>query len=144
MKRAGFTMIELIFVIVILGILAAVAIPKLAATRNDAKIAAEATADAQVLQNLGAEYTSQGAFTNYNLTEANAAVKCVSFSDSAAATTDTALTDGNITVTMLPNTTVGCKDPINAAVKTRLTDNGILGAAGAAKTYSFGGTGVKY
>lgn len=35
MKKA-FTMIELIFVIVILGVLAAVAVPKLAATRNDA------------------------------------------------------------------------------------------------------------
>ena len=36
--KHGFTMIEVIFVIVILGILAAVAIPKLAATRDDAKV----------------------------------------------------------------------------------------------------------
>ena len=37
--RKSFTMIELVFVIVILGILASVAIPKLIATRNDAHIA---------------------------------------------------------------------------------------------------------
>lgn len=39
MKRFGFTMIELVFVIVVLGILAAVAIPRLAVTRDDAQIA---------------------------------------------------------------------------------------------------------
>lgn len=38
MKREAFTMIELIFVIVILGILASVAIPTFTATRLDAEI----------------------------------------------------------------------------------------------------------
>lgn len=38
MKKA-FTMIELVFVIVIIGILASVAVPRLAATRDDAEIA---------------------------------------------------------------------------------------------------------
>ena len=36
MKRAGFTMIELIFVIVILGILASVAVPKLIGVKESA------------------------------------------------------------------------------------------------------------
>ena len=37
-NRVAFTMIELVFVIVVLGILAAVAIPKFTATRTDATI----------------------------------------------------------------------------------------------------------
>lgn len=37
-SKNGFTMIELVFVIVVLGILAAVAIPKFAVTRTDAVI----------------------------------------------------------------------------------------------------------
>ncbi|MBE0514210.1 prepilin-type N-terminal cleavage/methylation domain-containing protein [Sulfurimonas sp.] len=37
-SKNAFTMIEMIFVIVVLGILAAIAVPKLAATRTDAEI----------------------------------------------------------------------------------------------------------
>lgn len=36
--RKAFTMVELVFVIVVIGILSAIAIPKLAATRDDAVI----------------------------------------------------------------------------------------------------------
>jgi len=48
-SRYAFTMIELVFVIVVLGILAAVAIPKFAATRTDAQIS-KARADISAIR----------------------------------------------------------------------------------------------
>ena len=60
--KKGFTMIELIFVIVILGVLASVAIPRLAATRDDAEVAKAATNLTTAVSDLTAYYTAKGHF----------------------------------------------------------------------------------
>ena len=55
-------MIELIFVIVILGILASVAIPRLAATREDAEISAAVANLRTLVNDVSAYYTVKGDF----------------------------------------------------------------------------------
>ena len=61
--KKGFTMIELIFVIVILGILASVAIPRLAATRTDAEISATVANIRTILSDAASYYVVKGEFT---------------------------------------------------------------------------------
>ncbi|WP_420808762.1 type II secretion system protein [Candidatus Campylobacter infans] len=59
-------MIELIFVIVILGVLASVAIPRLAATRDDAEVAKAATNLTTAVSDITAYYTAKGKFSTPN------------------------------------------------------------------------------
>ena len=54
-SKSAFSMIELVFVIVIIGILAAVAIPRLAATRDDAELTKARTLVASVRNALAME-----------------------------------------------------------------------------------------
>ena len=60
--KKGFTMIELIFVIVILGILASVAIPRLAATKTDAEISATVANLLTILSDAASYYAVKGEF----------------------------------------------------------------------------------
>ena len=149
MKRAGFTMIELIFVIVILGILAAVAIPKLAATRTDAKISKDASDVATALGDMGSYYTAQGKFdkvgvmTNVKFVTAtngttdakdtNVSGNTVYFNDSNDKTclSFTGTDDGNLTIKSESNDTAECKG-LNKAVEHM------------EKKHVFGGSNVLY
>ena len=56
MKKRAFTLIEIIFVIVILGILSAVAIPKLFFTRSDAIVANAKTQIAAIKSGISLKY----------------------------------------------------------------------------------------
>ncbi|AQW82371.1 type II secretion system protein [Campylobacter pinnipediorum] len=58
MKKA-FTMIELVFVVVILGILAAISIPKLMATRDDAEIVKTLTNINTIISDIGMYYVTK-------------------------------------------------------------------------------------
>ena len=132
MNKKAFTMIELIFVIVIIGILAAVAIPRLAVTRTDAKISAELISAKIALNNLGVEYATRDGFVKYTENDANKAVKCFVF-----VTSD----DGNITIDMIPTSTVNCPNDVYNIVKSRAT-NSILSSLGGERLYQFGGVSV--
>lgn len=86
-SRNAFTMMELIFVIVILGILAAVAIPKLAATRKDAdnvKIAQNIMTGASEI----ASYAMSQAATESNLSKMSNAIAWMEESGEASIDTN--------------------------------------------------------
>ncbi len=131
--RRAFTMIELVFVIVIIGILAAVALPKLAATRDDAKVSQLAANARTLLTDFQSFYTAKGAsewqsgtigevtaiplHTNCNADATTTAqISPTTFSlchDTVACLTFTTIDEGNLTVADGSDTS----DPICEAVK---------------------------
>jgi prepilin-type N-terminal cleavage/methylation domain-containing protein len=92
--RQAFTMIELIFVIVILGILASVAIPKLAATRDDARISIIAQNTMTAAWEVAAYATAKGQTETTLSAMSNAAKALIDSNDASESGTE--LTIGSI------------------------------------------------
>ena len=145
--KNAFTMIELIFVIVILGILAAVAIPKLSATRTDAIVSKMATNLNTIISDAGSYYTSKGTLDKWNTitnvqTNTDATTKTV---DTTIITTpvylyhDTfqciklvGIEDGNLTISKGSDSSDSVCSAVQASQKANL------------RTYKFGGSSVVY
>jgi general secretion pathway protein G len=93
-------MIELIFVIVIIGILAAVALPKLAATRDDAKISSLVANTKTVVNDAKNYYTAKGEKIWVNSTNVPDFTDVPLFTDTSCNTQATATTDAQKTFYM--------------------------------------------
>lgn len=157
--KKGFTMIELIFVIVILGILAAVAIPKLNATRDDAEIAKAATNVSTIMGDFASYYTSKGKLeslanvkqmTNVALDNGNLKIKgknCLTFAIADSAVTVTATNEDSEAVCAKLLTSESVKAILTGKKGGNGTDKDTavtIDKKGAAATFDFAASGITW
>ncbi len=102
MQKSAFTMIELIFVILVIGILASIAIPKMNAVRGDAQLAKDVSNMAICIRDAGNQYTATGINLDANDSQVCSSVVCFTI------TYDT--NETNFTVSANPNGAPYCQD----------------------------------
>jgi len=120
-------------VIVIVGILASVAMVRMFAIRNDAKVTAELKAVKQALLNLGSEYTSKNALVDYTIADAQVAVKCFIIESNSA--------DGAM-VSVNTIASDQCPQDYIDMLKKDAYKVGITNADGSEKLYRFSGISI--
>ena len=135
--KKGFTMIELIFVIVILGILASVAIPKLAATRDDAEVSKAATNLTTAISDIAAYYTAKGAFDSTGTDDAG---KIGNMTNATESTTKNVI---KIKTTTCATITIpaGATDQFSVGFATDALCQKVAKMPGIAKLCNYSGTG---
>jgi general secretion pathway protein G len=112
MKRNAFTMIELVFVIVIIGILTAIAVPKFLAVRDSANSAKEVANLRTGINDVASQYLLTGSSVGLP-TFASFNINCFDYNIS---------TDGNMTISDI-NTSGYCLQAINDANNSHLLDS---------------------
>jgi len=123
--RSGFTMIEIIFAIVIIGILAAVAIPRLNATRGDSEGAKVAYNLAICVNDAGNTFMKTGYFSGDKIkadslpSDSVACTQGLIPSGESEACFNIAVSDssGTLTVTNSASSTAACKEAQRLAGK---------------------------
>ena len=121
--RAAWTLIEFIFIVIIIGILAATAIPKLAATRDDAKLAVDISNMSQCIQDVSSKFVASGVNMAAGDSAACDAVRCYDITYASE--------DSDFIVTTNPGAENYCE---------RIDEVG----SHLAKTYVFTGTSINY
>jgi len=139
--RAGFTMIELIFVIVIIGILAAIAMNKMSATRDDAKITKAVSNLKTCVGDMAARYTAQGKLVTGDINNSNACKVTNEENCFAVDVNDSTLAfDTKIKVVYNDNGETWCPLAAIDAQSKDLADYNLTNAK--TKVHNFGGTSI--